>query len=361
MDKLTLIASQRNWIDSRSVETLEKITRFKGVKKVVGLPDLSVGRVPNGMAVLVEDRIYPHLIGGDIGCGMSLFEMPLSSQKAKKIKIDKFEKRLKKLESLDDVILEQENNLGYNLGSIGKGNHFSELHVVNEVKDGDAFRHYNLSESSLYCLVHSGSRAFGQIVFDKVAGQYDPNEGMPVKSDEAKAYLSKHDDALEYAFQSREIIAKKLFKAIGFGEHFLFVSDTAHNSILKTKEGWLHRKGATPTDKGLVIVAGSRGSLSYLLQPNFKDLTQKSNYSLAHGAGRKWERSSAEAKLRNRYSYKDLQRSEIGSRVLCADKKLLYEEAPQAYKNIDIVIDDLVQAGLATVVATFRPILTYKE
>ncbi|MEJ2498773.1 MAG: RtcB family protein [Sulfurovaceae bacterium] len=43
------------------------------------------------------------------------------------------------------------------------------------------------------------------------------------------------------------------------------------------------------------------------------------------------------------------------------DKKLLYEEAPQAYKNIDIVIDDLVDAGLATVIATFKPILTYKE
>lgn len=89
--------------------------------------------------------------------------------------------------------------------------------------------------------------------------------------------------------------------------------------------------------------------------------TEKSNHSLAHGAGRKWERSSAEAKLRNRYSYRDLERSDIGSRVLCRDKKLLYEEAPQAYKNIDIVIDDLVEAGLTRVVATFRPILTYKE
>lgn len=361
VDKLTVIASQKNWIDSRSVETLESITTFKGVKKVVGLPDLSVGRVPNGMAVLVEDRVYPHLIGGDIGCGMSLFEMPLGSQKAKKIKVDKFEKRLRRLESLEDVVLEQEDRLGYNLGSIGKGNHFSELHLVHEVKDRDAFEHYNLSERSLYCLVHSGSRAFGQIVFDKIAGTYNPNEGLCVQSDEAKAYLDAHDKAIAYARQSREMIAKKLGKAIGFGEQFTYVSDTAHNSILHTDEGWLHRKGATPTDKGLVIIAGSRGSLSYLVQPNFKDLTQKSNYSLAHGAGRKWERSSAEAKLRSRYSKKDLERTEIGARVLCHDSKLLYEEAPQAYKNIDIVIEDLVEAGLATVVATFRPILTYKE
>ena len=108
-----------------------------------------------------------------------------------------------------------------------------------------------------------------------------------------------------------------------------------------------------------MIIAGSRGSLSYLVMPT--EHTQKSNYSLAHGAGRKWERSSAEAKLRNRYTKADLTRTSIGSRVLCRDSKLLYEEAPQAYKNIDVVIDDLVEAGLATVVATFCPILTYKE
>lgn len=356
MDKLKLIASKRNWIDSRSVETLEKITKFKGVKRVVGLPDLSVGRVPNGMALLVEDRIYPHLIGGDIGCGMSLFQSPI---KRSKLKIDKFEKRLKKIDSLDEISLEEKFSLGYNLGSIGKGNHFAELHLVDEVKEDRLFEQYGLDRKALYSLVHSGSRGFGQMVFDGVAGQYTPEEGLEVKSQEAEVYLKKHSKALSYAKQSREEIARKLLKAIGVEGEFKEVSDTAHNSIIQTAEGWLHRKGATPTDKGLVIIAGSRGSLSYLVLPT--DNTEYSNYSLAHGAGRKWERSSAEAKLRNRYSRSDLERTEIGSRVLCKDKKLIYEEAPQAYKNIDIVINDLVEAGLATVVATFRPILTYKE
>jgi release factor H-coupled RctB family protein len=308
------------------------------------------------MAVLTKNRIYPHLIGGDIGCGMSLFESPM---KPNKIKVEKFERRIKKLESLDDVRLEQEENLGYNLGSIGKGNHFAELHLVHEVKDKAIFDAYNLNEKSLYCLVHSGSRAFGQIVFDKVAGKYDPNIGIDSKSPEAIEYLEKHNRAIKYASQSREIITRKLLKAMGLGERCEHISDTAHNTILKIDDGWLHRKGATPTNKGLVIIAGSRGSLSYLVLPT--NNTAFSNYSLAHGAGRKWERSSAEAKLRNKYSKADLERTEIGSRVLCRDKKLMYEEAPQAYKNIDIVIDDLVEAGLATVVATFRPILTYKE
>jgi release factor H-coupled RctB family protein len=249
--------------------------------------------------------------------------------------------------------------MGYNLGTIGKGNHFAELHLVHEVRDENFFRAYGLEENALYTLVHSGSRGFGQMVFDTVAGKYEPTEGLDPKSQEAQVYLEKHFKALKYATQSREEIAGKLLKVIGVGESFTKVSDTAHNSITQTLNGWLHRKGATPTDKGLVIIAGSRGSLSYLVFPT--NNTDFSNNSLAHGAGRKWERSSAEAKLRNRYSKSDLERTEIGSRVLCKDKKLIYEEAPQAYKNIDIVIDDLVEAGLATVVATFRPILTYKE
>ncbi len=352
MDNLTIITSQKNWIDIRSVEALKKITRFKGVKKVVGLPDLSVGVVPNGMAVL-SDRVYPHLIAGDIGCGMSLFEVPL---KPKKIKVERFAKYLSKIDSLDDVDIDTP-YLGYHLGSIGKGNHFAELHLVNEVVNTTLFERLRCKKESMYLLIHSGSRNFGQIIFDKVAGKYNPSEGLSQK--EAEDYLVNHDKAIEFAKQSRQEIARRLLKAIKVETSISTVSDTAHNSILKTKYGWLHRKGATPTDKGAVIIAGSRGSLSYLVVPT--EHTQKSNYSLAHGAGRKWERSSAEAKLKNHYTKADLTRTSIGSRVLCQDSKLLYEEAPQAYKNIDIVINDLVDAGLVKVVATFCPILTYKE
>lgn len=357
MDNLTIIASKRNWIDTRSLDTLRQIAHYEGVQKVVGLPDLSVGNVPNGMAVLTRNRIYPHLIGGDIGCGMNLYEVPLGS--SKKIKVDKFEKRLKKLESLENILLEAETDLGYHLGTIGRGNHFAELHQVEEIKDQALFESLGLNSSSLYALVHSGSRAFGQIVFDRVAGSYSPTLGIEATSPEAETYLTAHDQAIAYAHKSREIIAKRLFKTVGLGESVKEVSATAHNSITLTDKGWLHRKGATPTDRGAVIIAGSRGTLSYLVMPTSN--TAYSNHSLAHGAGRKWERNSAEAKLRDRYSKNDLERTRIGSRVICGDKKLLYEEAPQAYKNIDIVISDLVGAGLATVVATFKPILTYKE
>ena len=359
MEKITIIASKKNWIDSRSVDTLKQIGDYKGVQKVVGLPDLGIGTVPNGMAVLTKNRIYPHLIGGDIGCGMSLYETALNSTHKKSIKVERFEKKLNKLESLDHITLDKEIELAYSLGSIGKGNHFAELHLIHEVQDEKLFKQLDLSSDSLYTLVHSGSRSFGQIVFDTIAGSYDPTEGIDVESSEAKVYLDKHNQAISYAHQSRTIIASKLLKAIGINRVCKCVSDTAHNSIMSLDEGWLHRKGATPTDKGPVIIAGSRGSLSYLVMPT--EHTFRSNFSLAHGSGRKWERGSAKSKLQNRYSHSDLLRTAIGSRVICKDKKLLYDESPQAYKNIDIVIDDLVNAGLATVIATFKPILTYKE
>ena len=71
-------------------------------------------------------------------------------------------------------------------------------------------------------------------------------------------------------------------------------------------------------------------------------------------------RSESRGRLERRFSAKDLIRTELGSHVICEDKELLYEEAPQAYKNISIVIDDLVQEGLVDVVATFKPAVTYK-
>ena len=87
---------------------------------------------------------------------------------------------------------------------------------------------------------------------------------------------------------------------------------------------------------------------------------RKNLWSLPHGEGRKWNRGSCKEKLRDRFPAKSLIQTTIGSYVICVDKDLLYEEAPQAYKNIDAVITDLVGADLIEVVATLKPILTYK-
>src|SRR5262245_2903216 len=127
---------------------------------------------------------------------------------------------------------------------------------------------------------------------------------------------------------------------------------SSHSSL------WLHRKGAAPSDHGPLVIPGSRGTFSYLVQPTGDG--ESHAWSLAHGAGRKWTRSDSRARVRERFRPMQLVQTGLGSRVICGDRDLLYEEAPPAYKDIEQVIEDLVEAGLIQVIATLRPLLTYK-
>ena len=83
-------------------------------------------------------------------------------------------------------------------------------------------------------------------------------------------------------------------------------------------------------------------------------------HSITHGAGRKWKRGDVRTRLRSRFSPEALTRTELGSRVICEDKELLYEEAPHAYKDIETVVKAFVDAGLIRVIAALRPVITYK-
>ena len=127
-------------------------------------------------------------------------------------------------------------------------------------------------------------------------------------------------------------------------------------------KGFLHRKGATPSDCGAVVIPGSRGDYSYLVKPreDADEAMHMSLYSLAHGAGRKWKRGECQGRLSHKYKRDDLYKTELGSRVICANKELLYDEAPQAYKEAQTIIADLEEAGLIDVIARLRPILTFK-
>src|SRR5262249_10852886 len=121
---------------------------------------------------------------------------------------------------------------------------------------------------------------------------------------------------------------------------------------------WVHRKGAVAAEGEAVVIAGSRGSFSYLVKPLGNG--ENRAWSLAHGAGRKWARSEARLRMRERFGKGQLVQTSLEGRVICGEHDLLYEEAPAAYKNVEAVIADLVDAGLASVIAAFRPLLTYK-
>jgi release factor H-coupled RctB family protein len=144
------------------------------------------------------------------------------------------------------------------------------------------------------------------------------------------------------------------------------VSDVAHNMVTREEfagaPAWFHRKGAASTREalaaGCVMIPGSRGTPSYLVQASPDG--EAAAWSLAHGAGRRWQRGYAKSRLSHKYRVEDLARTELGGRVICEDRELLYDEAPQAYKDIAQVVADLETAGLAQTIAVYRPVLTYK-
>jgi len=246
------------------------------------------------------------------------------------------------------------------LGTIGSGNHFAELQRVEKVFCKERFCNLGLDKKKLFLLVHSGSRGIGETLLRNHTEKYGAG-GLEATDTTAKRYLAIHDFGIKWAKCNRTLIAKRFTKQLT--TDCAPVLDLCHNNVervqLKGQTGWLHRKGAAPSDQGMLVIPGSRGSLSYLVIP-VGDQTANL-WSLAHGAGRKWNRKSCKSRLKSQFPAKSLSHTDLGSVVICYDNELLYEEAPQAYKNIDHVINDMKNEGLIEIIATFRPILTYKR
>ncbi len=369
-----LFASAQSWIEGEAVRQLYATAKLTGMQQAVGFPDLHPGKDgPVGAAFASQELIYPHLIGGDIGCGMALFQTDLVQRDAK---LDRWAKTYFHLEhpwdgdvgeflakhELDatdsgDVVDFKEFDSA--LGTIGGGNHFAEVQAIEEVIDAAAFQPLGLSEQQLVLLVHSGSRGLGQAVLRGYTDEHG-GAGAGPESVAVQDYLRGHDFALRWAKANRELIAYRFAAMLGADAAALW--DGCHNSFTRREHAgetvWLHRKGAVTAESEFVMIPGSRGALSYLVKPTGDGASHA--WSLAHGAGRKWSRSDARLRMRERYGKQQLLQTPLGGRVICEERDLLYEEAPAAYKNIETVVQDLVAAGLVSVVATFRPMLTYK-
>lgn len=352
-----IVASPESWIEQAAVDQLHQTARLEGINRIVGLPDLHAGRgIAVGAAFWSPSHVYPHLVGSDIGCGMGLWRTAIP---LRKFRLDAAERKLRGLEAPwagDHAGRLVAGGLspdlaGEALGTIGGGNHFAELLQV-ETLHGEA----EVDPSALYLMVHSGSRGLGQAILERHLARHNV-AGLIAGEEAGERYLAAHDDAMAWAVCNRELIAERFLHRLGTsGERVL---DICHNSVTSHCGGWLHRKGAAPADKGLVVVPGSRGDMTYLVRPR-PERADEALHSLAHGAGRKWSRSEAKEKLVRRFSIADLERTKLGSRVICEDRDLIYEEAPQAYKDIHQVVHDLKQAGLIDLIATLRPLVTYK-
>jgi len=364
--EVRMISSSKCWIDGNALSQLHKAAARPGMLLAVGLPDLHAGiGCPVGSAFAAAGVFYPDLIGTDIGCGIALWHSDLPAAKSSKVPkwADKLEDLDEPWEGDTDAWLAaygiQATGHERSLGTIGAGNHFAELQKVEKVLDPQRFDALRLDTKQLVLLVHSGSRGLGKSVVFEYTGKKG-GAGTDVSDEAGHAYLEGHNRSIAWAKANRALIAERFLSQLG--ATLEPVCDAPHNFLEQTvwndQPVWLHRKGAAPSDRGVLVIPGSRGALSYLVEPSGNRET--SAFSLAHGAGRKWDRSSCCGRLERHYSVKQLSTTELGGHVICTDRDLLCEEAPQVYKNIGTVIDAMESRGLMNVIATLRPLLTYK-
>lgn len=345
-----IIYTEKSWMESEGIEQVKKLSTLNGVVLAVGYPDLHPGKTPVGAAFITEGIIYPHLIGNDIGCSISLFQTSIFE---KKFKIDKIMKILNKIE-----FEKSSDKDDFNIGTIGKGNHFAEFTVIDQILDKDEFNGLNLDKNKVHLLVHSGSRALGEYILRKHIEQYSCQNGLLEGSDGFNSYLKDYGNAIAFAEKSRKLIAEKLCAGINSSVEHLVI-EAVHNGIDRKDSYHVHRKGAAPSDNEYVVIAGSRGTNSYIVKPINGCLD--TGFSIAHGAGRKWQRNGCKERLLGKFSKKDVKSGNFNYNLVCKDKSLIYEEAPEAYKSIDRVIQDLIEFNMIKVVAKLKPLITYKD
>ncbi len=280
-------------------------------------------------------------------------------------------------------------------GTLGAGNHFVEVQVVEAVYDADAAAVLGLEQGNITIMIHSGSRGLGHQVCEDAIKQLRTAPGRygielpdrqlvcaPVDSPEGRQYLGGMRAAANFAWSNRQLLANQIRKTLerffaGSSESLGIrqVYDVAHN-IAKIEthavEGRLrklcvHRKGATrafpPGHEELpavyrrigqpVLIPGDMGTASYVLlgtESGMKDTFG----STCHGAGRVLSRYEAIQRAKGRQIDKELAAKGIFARA--RGRTGLAEEQPDAYKNVDDVVECVTRAGLSRKVARLRPI-----
>jgi len=199
-----LFASARSWIEGEALRQLYAAAKLEGMRLAVGFPDLHSGKgSPVGAAFVTEGFIYPHLIVGDIGCGMALFKTDLVQRDLKlncwaELRFDlehPWEGDAREVLAASEL---ESTEFDEVLGTIGGGNHFAELQAVEEVVNAREFKQLGFGKQQLVVLVHSGSRGLGESILRAYAEEHQAN-GSDAESFAAAAYLRDHDLAVRWA------------------------------------------------------------------------------------------------------------------------------------------------------------------
>ncbi|MEO0254714.1 MAG: RtcB family protein [candidate division WOR-3 bacterium] len=280
------------------------------------------------------------------------------------------------------------------LGTLGSGNHFLELQVVEKIFDEESAKKMGLFLGQVCLMIHCGSRGFGHQIADdfikimlNAMRKYNidlPDKQLacaPINSKEAKDYIKAMTAAANFAWCNRQMIAhwvRESFEKV-FGKSseelgIYMVYDVAHNiakrekHVINGKERWVwvHRKGATrafpPHHPEIpeiykeigqpVLIPGSMGTGSYILVGT-KTAMEKSFGSTCHGAGRVLSRAAAVRASKGRNIEAELLK--IGVKIRAASRDTMEEEIPDAYKDLDIVVDVVDRAGISKKVARLKP------
>ena len=281
------------------------------------------------------------------------------------------------------------------VGSLGSGNHFLEIDEIVEIYDPQVADAFGLAEGRVCVWIHCGSRGLGhQVCTDAVRamqqsttkyGFHLPDRELacaPFDSPEGQQYFQAMCCAANYAWVNRQLIAERvrrileqvLPKEVG-NRHLRLLYDVCHNIAKvehhevngKILDLCVHRKGATrafgpnrqdvPRDYRAigqpVLIPGSMGTGSYVLVGTDKAMRDTFG-STCHGAGRVWSRGEAKRRIRGEKLRADLEGADI--LVRAGSMSGLAEEAPEAYKDVDRVVDVVHRAGIARKVARTRPL-----
>jgi tRNA-splicing ligase RtcB len=278
------------------------------------------------------------------------------------------------------------------LGTLGSGNHFLEIQWVERIEDAAAARVFGLEAGQVVALIHSGSRGLGhQVCTDflqqmgaamKRYGITLPDRQLacvPIQSEEGQSYLKAMRAAANFAWANRQVMTHMLrgsFAAV-FGKRarLSLLYDVCHNIAKREKHTWegreadvlVHRKGATrafparhaeiPAEYRAagqpVLAPGSMGTASWVLA-GLEGAMRETFGSVCHGAGRRLSRNAAKAGRDARAVRESLEARGVLVRTETRDG--LLEEVPEAYKDVDEVVETVAQAGLAGKVARLRPL-----
>jgi tRNA-splicing ligase RtcB (3'-phosphate/5'-hydroxy nucleic acid ligase) len=436
--------------DDRALEQVVNVAHLPGIVKYsIAMPDIHWGYgFPIGGIAGVdaeEGVISPGGVGYDINCGVRLMTTKLSEEDVRprlKELVTELYKRIPsgagmsgevKLSKDDyksifkegsgwavgrgwgheDDLLKTEDNGHFpgadpgavsrrafkrgieQIGTLGSGNHFVEIDVVDKLFDPGVAEVFGLKPGTVCVLIHSGSRGFGhQICTDYIDTMisYMRREGVTlpdkqlacahINSSEARGYLGAFSAAVNYAWTNRQIIMHSVrsafYETFGITERELgssLVYDVSHNIAKfeehrvngKIKKICVHRKGATRAfPKGHkqipevyrevgqpVFIPGDMGRGSYVLVGTEASMEETFG-TCCHGAGRMLSRRMALKAARGRNIFEELNKK--GVVIMAKGKRTVAEEMPEAYKDAEDVCDIVHNAGIARKVAKLRPI-----